>query len=62
VQSVSADAVRATFERMLAAPPVLAIAGKLGTLTGERLRELVDAPVPRMQAVLRARRASTTTH
>ncbi len=35
---------------MLAAPPVLALAGKLGALTGERLRELVSAPAPRARA------------
>jgi predicted Zn-dependent peptidase len=60
VQAVSADQVRETFARMLAAAPVLAIAGKLGTLTGERLRELVGAPASRTQAALRARRSMTT--
>jgi predicted Zn-dependent peptidase len=56
VQSVSADQVRETFARMLAAPPVLAIAGKLGSLTGERLRELVAAPEPRARGAFSARR------
>ena len=59
VERVSADQVREAFARMLAAPPVLAIAGKLGTLTGERLRELVAAPEPRARAVANARRATT---
>jgi xanthosine utilization system XapX-like protein len=43
---------------MLAAPPVLALAGKLGALTGERLRELVSAPAPRGRAAVSARRAT----
>jgi len=58
VQAVSADAVRATFARMLAAPPVLALAGKLGALTGERLRELVGAPDARARSAARARHAA----
>jgi predicted Zn-dependent peptidase len=58
VQSVDADAVRAAFARMLAAPPALAIAGKLGALTGERLRELVGAPGPRARGAFSARRAT----
>jgi len=58
-QAVSADQVRAAFARMLEAPPVLAIAGKLGTLTGERLRELVAAPSPRAHGRFAARRATT---
>jgi predicted Zn-dependent peptidase len=57
VESVSAAQVRATFERMLQAPPTLALAGKLGTLTGERLRELVEAPAPRARRMFGARRA-----
>ena len=60
VEGVSADQVRETFARMLAAPPVLALAGKLGALTGERLRELVSAPAPRAQVAARARRSATT--
>ena len=60
VQAVSADQVREVFARMLAAAPVLAIAGKLGALTGERLRELVGAAAPRTQTALRARRSMTT--
>ena len=61
IESVSADQVRETFARMLAAPPSLALAGKLGALTGERLRELVGAPAPRGRAlsVGRARRGIT---
>jgi len=62
VESVSADQVREAFAHMLAAPPVLAIAGKLGALTGERLRELVAAPEPRARASANARRAATTMH
>jgi len=58
VEAVTADQVREAFARMLAAPPVLALAGKLGTLTGERLRELVAAPAPRARALASARRAS----
>jgi len=57
VESVSADQVRDAFARMLAAPPVLALAGKLGTLTGERLRELVAAPEPRARVSAQTRRA-----
>ena len=56
VEAVSADQVREAFARMLAAPPVLAIAGKLGTLTGDRLRELVAAPASRARAHASARR------
>jgi predicted Zn-dependent peptidase len=59
VEGVSADQVRETFARMLAAPPVLALAGKLGALTGERLRELVAAPVPRARASAQARRTTS---
>lgn len=59
VEGVSADQVRETFERMLAAPPTLALAGKLGALTGERLRELVSAPESRGRALAHARRATT---
>jgi hypothetical protein len=59
VESVSAAQVRATFERMLKAAPTLALAGKLGTLTGERLRELVEAPAPRARRMFGARRAGT---
>jgi len=55
VEAVSADQVRETFARMLAAAPVLALAGKLGALTGERLRELVAAPMPRARAAARIR-------
>jgi hypothetical protein len=58
VEGVSADRVRETFARMLAAPPVLALAGKLGALTGERLRELVSAPVPRGRAASGLRRGT----
>ena len=58
IESVSADRVRTAFERLLAAPPVLALAGKLGALTGERLRELVGAPAPRARSAARARRAA----
>jgi len=58
VDGVGADAVRSTFARMLAAPPVLALAGKLGPLTGERLRDLVGAPVPRGRAAVDARRTA----
>jgi predicted Zn-dependent peptidase len=57
VEGVTAAQVRATFERMLKAPPTLALAGKLGTLTGERLRELVEAPAPRARRMFGARRA-----
>jgi len=59
VEGVSADQVRETFARMLAAPPTLALAGKLGALTGERLRELVGSPVPRGRVATTARRATT---
>ena len=58
VEAVSADQVRETFARMLAASPVLALAGKLGALTGERLRELVAAPAPRARAAAGIRRAA----
>ena len=58
VEAVSADQVREAFARMLAAPPVLALAGKLGALTGDRLRELVAAPAPRARAAIGARRAA----
>ncbi|MBW8760029.1 MAG: insulinase family protein [Burkholderiales bacterium] len=58
VEAVSADQVREAFARMLAAPPVLALAGKLGALTGDRLRELVAAPASRARAQASARRAS----
>jgi xanthosine utilization system XapX-like protein len=58
VEGVSADQVREAFARMLAAPPVLAIAGKLGALTGDRLRELVSAPAPRARTTANARRAT----
>jgi predicted Zn-dependent peptidase len=58
IEAVSADQVRETFARMLAAPPVLALAGKLGALTGERLRELVAAPAPRARAAAGIRRAA----
>ncbi|HEX7689465.1 MAG TPA: pitrilysin family protein, partial [Burkholderiaceae bacterium] len=34
IESVTADQVRETFARMLAAPPALSLAGKLGALTG----------------------------
>jgi predicted Zn-dependent peptidase len=57
VEGVSADQVRETFARMLAAPPTLALAGKLGALTGERLRELVAAPASRGRSASTARRA-----
>jgi predicted Zn-dependent peptidase len=59
VEAVTADQVRQVFAHMLAAPPVLALAGKLGTLTGERLRELVAAPEPRGRASVKARRSSS---
>jgi predicted Zn-dependent peptidase len=59
VEGVSADQVRETFARMLAAPPALALAGKLGALTGERLRELVSAPAPRGRVAVSARRAAS---
>ena len=59
VEAVSADQVRETFARMLAAAPVLALAGKLGALTGERLRELVAAPAPRARAAAGVRRAAS---
>ena len=59
VESVTAEQVRDAFARMLAAPPVLALAGKLGALTGERLRELVQAPESRGRAAVNARRSST---
>ena len=64
VDSTTATGVRAFVRAavMALARPELGSWGKLGTLTGERLRELVDAPAPHMQAALRARRASTTTH
>ena len=58
VEAVTADQVREAFARMLAAPPVLALAGKLGTLTGDRLRELVAAPAPRTRAAIGVRRAA----
>jgi len=60
VEGVSADQVRETFARMLAAPPSLALAGKLGALTGERLREIVVAPAPRGRIGAGARRAAQT--
>ena len=60
VESVSADQVREAFARMLSAAPTLALAGKLGTLTGERLRELVAAAPTRGRAAASARRATTT--
>jgi len=54
IESVTAERVRATFERMLAAPPALALAGKLGALTGDRLHQLVEAaPVRRLHAARR---------
>ena len=59
VEAVSADQVRETFARMLAASPVLALAGKLGALTGERLRELVAAPAPRARTSAQTRRAAS---
>ena len=59
VEGVSADQVRETFARMLAAPPVLALAGKLGALTGERLRDLVAAPESRARATAKTRRTSS---
>ncbi len=62
VESVTAEQVRDAFARMLAAPPSLALAGKLGTLTGERLREIVAAPAPRGRSAVAARRAASTTH
>jgi predicted Zn-dependent peptidase len=58
VESVSADHVRTTFARMLAAAPTLALAGKLGALTGERLREIVAAPAPRGRSAVASRRAT----
>ncbi|MFL6681834.1 MAG: M16 family metallopeptidase [Burkholderiaceae bacterium] len=58
VEAVSADQVRDAFARMLAAPPVLALAGKLGALTGDRLRELVAAPASRARAHASARRTT----
>jgi predicted Zn-dependent peptidase len=58
IESVTADQVRDTFARMLAAAPVLSLAGKLGALTGDRLRELVGAPAPRARTLARARRAA----
>jgi predicted Zn-dependent peptidase len=60
VESVSADRVRLTFERMLRAPATLALAGKLGTLTGEKLRELVEAEPPRTRRMFGPRRAGVT--
>jgi len=42
VQAVSADEVREAFERMLAAPASVAIAGKLGRAANESLLELVS--------------------
>ena len=59
VEGVSADQVRETFARMLAAAPTLALAGKLGALTGERLRELVASPAPRARASAQTRRTSS---
>jgi predicted Zn-dependent peptidase len=56
VESVTAARVRDTFERMLAAPPSLSLAGKLGSLTGTRLRELVEAPAMRGRRMFGARR------
>jgi hypothetical protein len=38
---------------------VLALAGKLGALIGERLRELVAAPEPRARATAQTRRTSS---
>jgi predicted Zn-dependent peptidase len=60
VESVTADQVRVTFERMLRSPATLALAGKLGTLTGERLRELVEAEPPRTRRMFGARRPGVT--
>jgi predicted Zn-dependent peptidase len=57
VDAVAADRVREVFQRMLDAPPTLALAGKVGALTGERLRELVNAPAPRTTRVFGTRRA-----
>ena len=62
VEGVTADQVRDAFARMLSATPTLAIAGKLGALTGERLRELVAAPAPRGRSATTTRRAASTTH
>jgi predicted Zn-dependent peptidase len=59
VESVTADQVRVTFERMLRSPATLALAGKLGTLTGERLRELVEAEPPRARRMFGPRRTGT---
>ena len=62
VEGVTADQVRETFARMLAAAPTLALAGKLGSLTGDRLRELVAAPAPRGRSAVSARRIATPVH
>jgi predicted Zn-dependent peptidase len=43
VQAVGAEDVRAAFERMLGAPPALAIAGRIGAGARERALELVSA-------------------
>ena len=58
-KQLSIDQVREIFARMLAATPSLALAGKLGALTGERLRELVSAPAPRARSAASTRRATT---
>ena len=64
VQILSPGAAVVTFHlrndvRLARRTPVLALAGKLGTLTGERLRELVSAPAPRARATVNARRATS---
>ncbi len=43
VQAVTAEALRAEFRRMLAAPAAVAIAGKVATGTRERVRQQVEA-------------------
>jgi predicted Zn-dependent peptidase len=58
IEAVTADEVREVFAGMLSAPPALALAGKLGALTGERLRELVGATGPRARTAARTRRGA----
>ena len=41
LQAVTAEAVSAVFQRMLAAKPSLAVTGKLGRATSEHLRDTV---------------------
>ena len=41
IESVTADDVRSVFQRMMAAGPALAIAGKVPRGAGERARELL---------------------